>query len=73
MAEYLLVSAPGEPTPSKTWDLINEKTSNLSINNKFSIPDLKVSHTEWWCGSIKYKKNDPLVGKLMLAVAQTLP
>ena len=43
MAEYMLVSAPGEPTPERTWGLINEKTNSLSINNKFSIPELKVS------------------------------
>lgn len=47
MAEYMLVSAPGEPTPKKTWDLINERTSSLAINNKFSIPDLKVSGHSW--------------------------
>ena len=42
MAEYWLVSAPGEATPEDTWALINEKTASLATNHKLNIPDLKV-------------------------------
>ena len=58
MAEYMLVSAPGEPTPGKTWALINERTSSLSINNKFSIPELKVSQDESRRLCTRSKKSD---------------
>jgi len=44
MAEYWLVSAPGDPSPQDTWNYINEKTSGNSANHKFAIPnELKVS------------------------------
>ena len=42
MAEYWLVSAPGDPTPKDTWDGIKERTETLSLVNKFTLPDLKV-------------------------------
>ena len=43
MAEYWLVSAPGDPSPQDTWNYITEKTSTLSVNHKFCIPsELKV-------------------------------
>lgn len=42
MAEYWLVSAPGEPTPRETWEKIKEQTGSLSINHRFNIPELKV-------------------------------
>lgn len=45
MAEFWLISAPGEKTCQQTWDRMNAATShanNLSTNNKFTIPDLKV-------------------------------
>ena len=54
----MLVSAPGEPTPQKTWALINEKTNSLSINNKFSIPELKVSQDESQRLCTRSKKSD---------------
>lgn len=41
--ELWLISAPGEPTPLETWDRLQQATQNLSVNNKFNIPDLKVS------------------------------
>jgi len=40
--ELWIVSAPGEKTPQDTWDRLQSATSNLSTNNKFNIPDLKV-------------------------------
>ena len=42
MAEYWLVSAPGDPTLKETWEKIRDKTGTLSLVNKFSLPDLKV-------------------------------
>ncbi|TSK28194.1 V-type proton ATPase subunit C 1-A [Bagarius yarrelli] len=46
MAEFWLISAPGEKTCQQTWDRMNAATShanNLATNNKFTIPDLKKS------------------------------
>uniref|UniRef100_T1J1L0 V-type proton ATPase subunit C n=1 Tax=Strigamia maritima TaxID=126957 RepID=T1J1L0_STRMM len=45
MAEYWLISAPGEKTCAQTWETLNNVTSrqnNLSTNYRFPIPDLKV-------------------------------
>lgn len=45
MAEYWLISAPGDKTCQQTWESLNNITSkqnNLSANYKFHIPDLKV-------------------------------
>jgi len=71
MAEYMLVSAPGEPTPKKTWDLINERTSSLAINNKFSIPDLKVGTLDTLVAlSDQLQKLDPFVENVVRKMAQ---
>lgn len=46
MAEYWLISAPGDKTMQQTWETMNNVTSkqnNLCVNYKFHIPDLKVS------------------------------
>uniref|UniRef100_A0A673GP41 V-type proton ATPase subunit C n=1 Tax=Sinocyclocheilus rhinocerous TaxID=307959 RepID=A0A673GP41_9TELE len=46
MTEFWLISAPGEKTCQQTWDKImtaTTRTNNLSTNNKFNIPDLKVT------------------------------
>lgn len=42
MAEYWLVSVPGDPTPKDAWERIKDKTATMSLVNKFSLPDLKV-------------------------------
>lgn len=45
MTEFWLISAPGEKTCQQTWDKLMVATTrpnNLSANNKFNIPDLKV-------------------------------
>ena len=42
MAEYWLVSVPGDDTPKQAWEFIDEKTKSISANHKFHIPDLKV-------------------------------
>ncbi len=42
MAEYWIISAPGDPRPEDTWGIIKEKTGGVSVNHKFNIPDLKV-------------------------------
>lgn len=46
MAEYWLISAPGDKTCQQTFDTMNNVTSkqnSLSSNFKFHIPDLKVN------------------------------
>lgn len=46
MAEYWLISAPGDKTCQQTWETMNNVTSkqnNLCVNYKFHIPDLKVN------------------------------
>lgn len=45
MTEFWLISAPGEKTCQQTWDKLmvaTTRANNLSNNNKFNIPDLKV-------------------------------
>merc|ERR1711955_170396 len=45
MAEFWLISAPGDKTCQQTFDKLNEVThnqNNLSTNWKFGVPDLKV-------------------------------
>lgn len=45
MAEYWLISAPGEKTCQQTWETLNNvtnKQNDLCKNFKFHIPDLKV-------------------------------
>lgn len=46
MAEFWLISAPGDKTCQQTFDKLNAATSrgpnNLSTNYKFNLPDLKV-------------------------------
>lgn len=60
MTEFWLVSAPGENTPQKTWDRLNQATAGpekLSVNYKFSIPELRVTkkyfcdceYYDWMC------------------------
>lgn len=45
MTEFWLISAPGDKTCQQTFDKLNDvvhKQHNLSVNWKFTIPDLKV-------------------------------
>lgn len=45
MAEYWLISVPGEKTLQQSWETLNNATMRnqvLSTNYKFAIPDLKV-------------------------------
>lgn len=51
MAEYWLISAPGDKTCQQTWETMNNVTSkqnNLCVNYKFHIPDLKVSFLHYF-------------------------
>ncbi|PAV92198.1 hypothetical protein WR25_08978 [Diploscapter pachys] len=41
-SELWLVSAPGGKNANDAWGKLNRCTGNLSVNNKFNIPDLKV-------------------------------
>ncbi|XP_071796059.1 V-type proton ATPase subunit C 1-A-like [Asterias amurensis] len=45
LTEFWLISAPGDKTCQQTWDKLNMTTSKpapMSMNHKFTIPDLKV-------------------------------
>ena len=47
MAEYWLISAPGDKTCQQTFETMNNvtnKQNNLCVNYKFHIPDLKVNY-----------------------------
>jgi hypothetical protein len=45
MAEYWLISVPGEPTAQQAFDNLNGATTKagLANNTKFHVPDLKVN------------------------------
>ena len=43
MAEFWLISAPGDRSPQQTWEKCKVASKDLSLNNKFSLPELKVS------------------------------
>eukprot|EP00794_Sanderia_malayensis_P017014 gene17014-18728_t len=42
MAEYWLISAPGDKTPQQTWEKCKVFSKDLSLNFRFSLPELKV-------------------------------
>ena len=42
MAEFWLISAPGDRSPQQTWEKCKVATKDLSMNYKFSLPELKV-------------------------------
>lgn len=68
MAEYWLISAPGDKTMQQTWETMNNVTSkqnSLCENFKFHIPDLKVGTLDQLVGL-----SDDL-GKLDAYVEQT--
>lgn len=69
MTEFWLISAPGEKTCQQTWDKLmvaTTRTNNLSTNNKFNIPDLKVRHTRRWRRSVGCDVWSDLFGALTL-------
>uniref|UniRef100_A0A8C6NVE2 V-type proton ATPase subunit C n=1 Tax=Nothobranchius furzeri TaxID=105023 RepID=A0A8C6NVE2_NOTFU len=74
MTEFWLISAPGEKTCQQTWDKLmgaTTGTSNLSINNKFNIPDLKVGTLDVLVGlSDELAKLDTFVEGVVKKVAQ---
>ncbi|XP_066530351.1 V-type proton ATPase subunit C 1-B [Hoplias malabaricus] len=74
MAEFWLISAPGDKTCQQTWDKLNTTTSfstNLSTNNKFSIPDLKVGTLDVLVGlSDDLAKLDSFVESVVKKLAQ---
>ncbi|KAG7325757.1 hypothetical protein KOW79_010682 [Hemibagrus wyckioides] len=73
MAEFWLISAPGEKTCQQTWDRMNAATihaNNLSTNNKFTIPDLKVGTLDVLVGlSDELAKLDSFVESVVKKVA----
>uniref|UniRef100_A0AAQ6ALE8 V-type proton ATPase subunit C n=1 Tax=Amphiprion ocellaris TaxID=80972 RepID=A0AAQ6ALE8_AMPOC len=74
MTEFWLISAPGEKTCQQTWDKLmvaTTRTNNLSTNNKFNIPDLKVGTLDVLVGlSDELAKLDTFVESVVKKVAQ---
>ncbi|XP_072768692.1 V-type proton ATPase subunit C 1-A isoform X1 [Nerophis lumbriciformis] len=74
MTEFWLISAPGEKTCQQTWDKLmvaTTRTNNLSSNNKFNIPDLKVGTLDVLVGlSDELAKLDTFVESVVKKVAQ---
>uniref|UniRef100_A0AAR2LF32 V-type proton ATPase subunit C n=1 Tax=Pygocentrus nattereri TaxID=42514 RepID=A0AAR2LF32_PYGNA len=74
MAEFWLISAPGEKTCQQTWDKMNiatTRTANLSTNSKFTIPDLKVGTLDVLVGlSDELAKLDSFVESVVKKLAQ---
>ncbi|KAI2654860.1 V-type proton ATPase subunit C 1-A [Labeo rohita] len=74
MTEFWLISAPGEKTCQQTWDKLmtaTTRTNNLSTNNKFNIPDLKVGTLDVLVGlSDELAKLDAFVESVVKKVAQ---
>ncbi|KAG8005386.1 V-type proton ATPase subunit C 1-A [Nibea albiflora] len=74
MTEFWLISAPGEKTCQQTWDKLmvaTTRTNNLSVNNKFNIPDLKVGTLDVLVGlSDELAKLDTFVESVVKKVAQ---
>uniref|UniRef100_A0A4W6DUX2 V-type proton ATPase subunit C n=1 Tax=Lates calcarifer TaxID=8187 RepID=A0A4W6DUX2_LATCA len=74
MTEFWLISAPGEKTCQQTWDKMmaaTSRTNNLSTNNKFNIPDLKVGTLDVLVGlSDELAKLDTFVESVVKKVAQ---
>uniref|UniRef100_A0A8C9RFI0 V-type proton ATPase subunit C n=1 Tax=Scleropages formosus TaxID=113540 RepID=A0A8C9RFI0_SCLFO len=73
MTEFWLISAPGEKTCQQTWDKLVSATrnNNLSTNNKFNIPDLKVGTLDVLVGlSDELAKLDTFVESVVKKVAQ---
>uniref|UniRef100_A0A8C5DM04 V-type proton ATPase subunit C n=1 Tax=Gouania willdenowi TaxID=441366 RepID=A0A8C5DM04_GOUWI len=74
MTEFWLISAPGEKTCQQTWDKLmvaTTRTNNLSANNKFNIPDLKVGTLDVLVGlSDELAKLDTFVEGVVKKVAQ---
>ncbi|MCI4395451.1 hypothetical protein PGIGA_G00180550 [Pangasianodon gigas] len=73
MAEFWLISAPGEKTCQQTWERMNAattRTNNLSTNHKFTIPDLKVGTLDILVGlSDELAKLDSFVESVVKKVA----
>jgi len=76
MAEFWLISAPGEKTPQQTWEVMNNVTSrqnSLSQNYKFPIPELKVGTLDVLVGlSDDLGKLDSFVESIARKVSQYL-
>ncbi|XP_056336370.1 V-type proton ATPase subunit C 1-B [Danio aesculapii] len=74
MTEFWLISAPGDKTCQQTWDKMNMATAesnNLSTNNKFNIPELKVGTLDVLVGlSDELAKLDSFVESVVKKVAQ---
>lgn len=74
MTEFWLISAPGDKTCQQTWDKMNMATAesnNLSTNNKFNIPELKVGTLDVLVGlSDELAKLDTFMESVVKKIAQ---
>ncbi|NXH64609.1 VATC2 ATPase, partial [Rhabdornis inornatus] len=73
MSEFWLISAPGDKTNLQAWERMNTVTSksNLSINSKFHIPDLKVGTLDALVGlSDELGKLDSFAESVIKKIAQ---
>uniref|UniRef100_A0A8C5RC76 V-type proton ATPase subunit C n=1 Tax=Laticauda laticaudata TaxID=8630 RepID=A0A8C5RC76_LATLA len=73
MSEFWLISAPGDKANLLAWDRMNTVTSkaNLSSNNKFAIPDLKVGTLDTLVGlSDELGKLDSFAESVIKKIAQ---
>ncbi|CAK9302026.1 unnamed protein product [Gordionus sp. m RMFG-2023] len=71
--EYWLISAPGEKTCQHTWEKLNKALppNNLTENNKFHIPDLKVGTLDLLVGlSDDLLKSDTYIESVTKKIAQ---
>jgi V-type H+-transporting ATPase subunit C len=71
MAEFWLISVPGNPEPDDSWGEIADRTSHLSHSTKFAIPELKVGTLDTLVGlSDQLQKLDPFVENVVRKMAQ---
>uniref|UniRef100_A0A8C8SHI4 V-type proton ATPase subunit C n=1 Tax=Pelusios castaneus TaxID=367368 RepID=A0A8C8SHI4_9SAUR len=73
MSEFWLISAPGDKVNLQAWERMNTVTSkaNLSSNNKFLIPDLKVGTLDALVGlSDELGKLDTFAESIIKKIAQ---
>jgi V-type H+-transporting ATPase subunit C len=71
MAEFWLISVPGNPEPDDSWGEIADRTSHLSHSTKFAIPELKVGTLDTLVGlTDQLQKLDPFVENVVRKMAQ---
>ncbi|XP_065072094.1 V-type proton ATPase subunit C 1-B-like [Rhopilema esculentum] len=70
MAEFWLISAPGDRSPQQTWEKCKVATKDLSLNYKLILPELKVGTLDTLVGlSDDLGKLDAFVESIVKKVA----